>query len=79
MNLTLVMNTMHTCIQDVFKTTFMMNPHFLVLWFSQNPSTNVMKTAHIMPLNIKTILYNTKKVLNLSRENRHATLITHTS
>ena len=53
MKLILVINTMHTCIQVAFKNTFTINPHVLVLRFSQNPSTNVMKTAHIMPLNIK--------------------------
>ena len=42
-------------------------------------STNVMKTAYIMPLNIKAFSYNTKKALTLSRENGHPTLITHTS
>ena len=78
MELILVINTMHTCIQVVFKNTFKMYPHFLVMRFSQNLSTNVMKTAHIMPLNIKTFLYNTKKVLILSRENRYPALITHT-
>ena len=45
---------------------------------SQNLSTNVMNTVHIIPLNIKTFSYNTKKVLIFSREDRHLTLITHT-
>ena len=36
-----------------------------------------MKIAHIMLLNIKTFLYNTKKAFILSRENRHPTLMTH--
>ena len=71
MKLILVINAMHTCIQVVFKNTFMMKPHSLVSRFSQNTSTNAMKTAHITPHNIKTFLYNIKKVLILSRENRH--------
>ena len=32
----LVTNTMHTCTLVASKNTFMMNPHFLVLRFSQN-------------------------------------------
>ena len=77
--LILVINTTHTCIQVVFKNTFMMKPHSLVSRFSQNTSTNARKTAHITPHNIKTFLYNIKKVLVLSRENRHPILLTHTS
>ena len=69
-------NTCHTCILVVCKNTFMMKMHFHVLRFSRNLSKNVMKTAHIMPLNNKTFLYNTKKVLILSPGN--PTLITHT-
>ena len=46
--------------------------------FSQNPSTNAMKTAHNTQHNMKTFLFNIK-VLILSRENRHPILITHTS
>ena len=38
---------------------------FLVSRFSQNFYTNVMKTAHVMPHNTKTFLFNTKKVLTL--------------
>ena len=77
MKLILVTNIMHMCTQAISKNTYMMKPHSLVLRFSQKQSTNVMKTAHIMPHNIKTLLYNIKKVLIFSPENRPPILITH--
>ena len=77
MKLNLVTNTCHISILVVFKNTFMMNLHFHVLSFSQNFSINLMKIAHVMPLNIKTFLYKTQKFLILSREKRHPTLMTH--
>ena len=76
--LILVTNTCLQCILVVCKNTFMMKMHFHVLRFSRNLSKNVMKTAHIVPLNNKTFLYNTKKVLIWSRGNHNPTLITHT-
>ena len=64
MKLILVRNIMHTSIQAVFKNSFMMNLHSLVLRFSQNQSTNVMKTAHITPLNIKIFFIQNKEGFN---------------
>ena len=67
MKLTLVLNTMHIYTLVVFKNTFIMNPHFLVLKWSQNYSTNVTMIATIIQYNDKTFLSNTKMVLALSQ------------
>ena len=64
MNTILVPNTCHTCNLVVFKNTFMMNLHFHGLRSSQNLSINVMKVAHIMPLNIKTFFLQYKEGFN---------------
>ena len=53
MKLTLATNTIHTCTQVVFKNISLMNLHSLVLRFSQNLFTNVMKTNHTTPHTIK--------------------------
>ena len=58
------------------KHFFLMNTHSHAVTFSQNLFTNVIKIAHIRPLNIKTLIYNTQKVLILIQENHHPNLIT---
>ena len=73
-----VTDTTHTCILVVFGNTFMMNPHFLVLRFSQNLYTNVMKIAHIMPHSTKTFLSNTMRALTLVPVKHQLNLKTYT-
>ena len=63
MKLTPGTNKMYTWKQIVFKTTFMINQHFLVLRYTLNLFINVMMTSLITLHNINVFFYTIKKAL----------------